>query len=241
MDSRQRVLTALNHREPDRVPLDLGGHRASGIHGIAYARLRRYLGLEERPIRIYDPIQQLAIVDEDVQDLFGVDTTQLEWEFLRDPALWRDWTLPDGTPAQLPYWVQPERVDGEWVLRSKSGRVIGRMPPGCFFFEQSYYPFAEGADLDRISEAMEECLWTAIPKPPGPLVAGPEGPRLLRETAKRLRERTDRAVIATFGGQLLELGAFLYRHDNFFLLLAGNSKEAHAFLDRVLALYLPRL
>jgi hypothetical protein len=56
MSPRERVLTALNHHEPDRPPLDLSGHRSSGIAALAYARLRRYLGLPERPLRVYDPV-----------------------------------------------------------------------------------------------------------------------------------------------------------------------------------------
>ena len=66
MNSRERVLAALCHEEPDRVPMDFSGHRSSGIAAIAYRKLRDALGLESRPIRVYDPVQQLAIVDEDV-------------------------------------------------------------------------------------------------------------------------------------------------------------------------------
>ena len=77
MNSRERVLAALNHQEPDRVPICFSGHRSSGIAAIAYARLRDYLGLPKRPIRVYDPVQQLAIVDPDVLDLFGVDTIEM--------------------------------------------------------------------------------------------------------------------------------------------------------------------
>ena len=77
MKSRERVLAALNHHEADRMPIDFGGHRSSGIAAIAYAKLRKSLGLAPRPIRVYDPIQQLAIIDEDVLDLFHVDTIEL--------------------------------------------------------------------------------------------------------------------------------------------------------------------
>ena len=45
MTSRERILRALNHQEPDRVPVDLSGHRSSGIAAIAYAKLRSHLGL----------------------------------------------------------------------------------------------------------------------------------------------------------------------------------------------------
>ena len=72
MTPRQRVLASLNHQQPDRVPIDFSGHRSSGIAAIAYAKLRKALGFPEKPIRVYDPIQQLAIVDDDVLDRFQI-------------------------------------------------------------------------------------------------------------------------------------------------------------------------
>ena len=52
MTSRERVLAAFEHREADRVPLDLSGHRSSGIAAIAYPKLRECLGLPPRPVRV---------------------------------------------------------------------------------------------------------------------------------------------------------------------------------------------
>jgi len=75
--SQKRVLDALNHIQPDKVPLDFGGHRSSGINPETYRKLRQYLGLPDRPIKVYDMVQQLAIIDDDVLDQFGVDTIEL--------------------------------------------------------------------------------------------------------------------------------------------------------------------
>jgi len=66
--SRERVNTSLAHQQPDRVPVDFGGHRSSGIAAIAYAKLRRHLTLPDQPIRVYDMPQQLAVIDDDVLD-----------------------------------------------------------------------------------------------------------------------------------------------------------------------------
>ncbi len=95
--SRELVLAALEHRQTERVPVDFSGHRSSGIAAIAYPKLRKYLGLPPKPIRVYDVIQQLAIVDEDVLDRFGVDTIELGRGFALDDKSWSPWTLPDGT------------------------------------------------------------------------------------------------------------------------------------------------
>ncbi len=73
MNSRERVQTALNHQEPDRVPFDLGGTPMSGMHRVAYKNLRAYLGMPEVEIRVMDTIQQLAAIDEDMADRLQVD------------------------------------------------------------------------------------------------------------------------------------------------------------------------
>jgi len=119
MTSRERVMAALEHREPDRVPIDLSGHRSSGIAAIAYAKLRDYLGLPKRAIRVYDVIQQLAVVDEDVLERFGVDTVELGRGFALDDESWAAWTLPDGTACFVPAWTNIERDGGRWVIRSE--------------------------------------------------------------------------------------------------------------------------
>ena len=105
MTPRQRVLAALNHQQPDRVPIDFGAHRSSGIAAIAYRKLRKALGLPERMVRVYDPVQQLAIIDEDVLDRFHVDAIELGRGFALDDTDWADWVLPDGSPCQMPAWA----------------------------------------------------------------------------------------------------------------------------------------
>jgi uroporphyrinogen decarboxylase len=241
MDSRARVWLALNHREPDRIPIDFSGHRSSGISAIAYARLRDWLGLERRPIRVYEPIQQLAIVDEDVLQLFRVDTIELGRAFALEDEWWTDWELPDGTPCQVPAWIKPEKSDGGWIIRSESGREIARMPAGVLYFEQSYYPFVENDDLDLLPGVFSECMWTAVAAPPGPIAAGAEGLKRLAEGARRLRAQSNRAILGVFGGNLLEMGQFFYRNDNFLMMLADNPGRAHEFLDRIVAIHLANL
>ena len=134
MTSRERVLRAFEHRSPDTVPVDFSGHRSSGIAALTYAGLRRHLGLPRLPVRVYDPIQQLAIVDDDVLSRFGVDTVEMGRGFSADARDWQEWTLPDGTPCLMPAWVKLEKRTGEWVMKSGSGTVLGRMPEGALYF-----------------------------------------------------------------------------------------------------------
>ena len=238
---RERVMAAFQHREADRVPIDCAGHRSSGIAAIAYARLRKHLGLPEKPIRVYDPIQQLAIVDSDVLDMFGIDAIELGRAFANDDASWADWVLPDGTPCQMPAWALPERGKEEWVLRSASGKVLGRMPDGALYFEQCYFPLSEEGGPRTIQEAMDECMWTAVASPPGPVAAGAAGLRRLAEGAKALRASSDRAIVGLFGGNLFEAGQFFFRNDNFLMHLAAEPDQVHAFLDDLTEVHLANL
>jgi uroporphyrinogen decarboxylase len=242
MTPRERVLAALDHQQSDRVPIDCSGHRSSGIAAITYRKLRAALGLAERPIRVYDPVQQLAIIDEDVLDLFGIDTIELGRGFALEDEHWADWTLPDGSPCQMPVWALPERDEGRWVIRSsQTSRVLAQMPDGALYFEQCYWPYLEVDDFHKLNEALTENMWCAVRSPPGPLVAGEGGTQRLADGARKLRERTDRAIIGLFGGNLLEVGQFLYRIDNFLMLLAGDPKRATEFLDRLVEIHLANL
>ena len=237
MTSRERILQALHHQETDRIPIDFSGHRSSGISAIAYPKLRRALGLPATVPKVYDVIQQLAIVEEDVLLRFGVDTVELGRGFALQPGDWVDWILPDGSPGLVPHWCLPERVANRWVIRSRSGRIIAHMPEGAYFFEQCGYPFQDGVeDLNDIPGAFAESMWTAIASPPDPVDTD-----ALRSGAIKLRKTSARAIIGLFGGNLLECGQFLYRNDHFLAMLAGEPRRAHAFLDRLVELHLANL
>jgi uroporphyrinogen decarboxylase len=73
MNSRERVLAALAHKEPDRVPFDLGGTVVTGIQATVYQKLRKHIALPEKPAQIVDILQQIACVDDDMLDFLGVD------------------------------------------------------------------------------------------------------------------------------------------------------------------------
>ncbi|MBI5087282.1 MAG: methyltransferase, partial [Acidobacteria bacterium] len=206
---------------------------------VAYPKLRAALGLPPRPVYVYDPVQQLAIVDEDVLDRFGVDTIELGRGFCLDDKWWKEWTLPDGSPCLMPAWALPEKAGREWVLRAPSGRVMARMPEGSLHFDQVYWPFLDGQeDLPRIAELYPEHMWTGVASPPGPSISGPDE---LAAGARALRARTGRAIVGLFGGNLLEMGQFYYRMDHFLMMLAGEPERAHRFLDALVEIHLRNL
>ena len=58
---------------------------------IAYRELRDYLSLPAKPVRVYDVVQQLAVIDDDMLDRFGVDTIELGRGFALDDSSWKPW------------------------------------------------------------------------------------------------------------------------------------------------------
>ncbi len=73
MTSRERLRAALNHQQPDKVPVDLGSTSVTGMHVLAVAKLRQALGLEDIPVRIHEVFQQLGYIDNDLQEAIGGD------------------------------------------------------------------------------------------------------------------------------------------------------------------------
>jgi len=184
---------------------------------------------------VYDVIQQLAIVDEDVLDRLGVDTVELGRGFCREDRHWRPWRLPDGAECLIPVWTDVRQEGEDWVIYSPNGVPMAVQKTGSLYFEQIHWPYLEGVpdDLSGLTSIMPDVMWT-LPAPPEPGADLPEG-------ARKLRQSTDRAIVALFGGNLMEWGQFLCRIDGFLMLLAGEPDKAHALLDRLVEIHLAAL
>jgi hypothetical protein len=196
-DSRERVRKALNHEEPDRVPLDLGSTGVSGIAASALTLLRRGLGLEDRRVKVHEPFQMLGMVEDDVREALGVDVVGLEGDgtFFGFPARdWKPFTLFDGTPVLVPGGFNTElNPDGslyQYPLGDKRYAPSGRMPAGGFYHDaiEREEPF-EPEDLDP--EA-----WVADMAH----VLTDEELRLLEDRGRDLWENTPYAIVAGLPG-----------------------------------------
>ena len=243
LTSRERVMMAVNHREPDRVPIDLGGHRSSGIMAIAYNKLKKSLGITSGDIYVYDFVQQLAIIEPEVLDRFGVDTVEMGRGFSLAPSDWHDWVLPDGTPCKIPAFIHPVKVHDDWCIYHEDGTLIAIQKQSSIYFEQTCFPLAQSRDtlFDDLSTPSEKVMWNTLGSPPAPIGYEKDGLVQLAAGAKALRESTNRAIIGLFGGNLLETGQFLFRNDNFYMLLAAEPSRAHRFLDKLVETHLENL
>ncbi|NOY80631.1 MAG: methyltransferase [Kiritimatiellaeota bacterium] len=244
MTPRERVLSAIDHREPDRTPVDLGATPSSGISALAYGRLKRRLGITAGRTRVYDVVQQLAQPEDAVLDRFRVDVVDVGRTFNTHDDDWVDTRLCDGQPAQYPAWFRPElRGDGGWIAKAPDGTVIAEMPAGGAFFDQSCFPYLDGYpdDFSRLPEAMGKVLWAALVHSPWDHAADPGFWETLRQRALSLRATTDRAIMVVCGCNLFEWGTFLRRIDNFLMDLVLQPSRVEALLDALMALHLHTL
>jgi uroporphyrinogen decarboxylase len=244
MTPRERVLAAIAHREPDRVPVDLGSTGSSGISGIAYARVRELLGVHQGHVDVYDVVQQVAQPEPWALDRFGVDVIDLGRAFNTADEDWRDVVLPSGAAARYPAWFHPvAREDGAWEVVRPDATRIARMPPGGTFFDQACFPFLEGwpDDWSTLGEAMGKVLWQALPLSPWDKADTPDFWPRLREGALRLRAATDRAIMVSVGCNLFEWGTWLRRLDNFLVDLMLEPDRVESLLDALMERHLAGL
>lgn len=243
MTSRERVLAAIEHREPDRVPVDMGSTPSSGISAIAYGRLTKGLGLSESRTRIYDVVQELAQPEEPVLERFGIDTVDIGRTFNIDDSEWYDITLSDGSPAQYPVWFRPEPEGTKLKAYHPDGTHIATKPEGATFFDQAFFPYLDGYpdDYAGLPDAMEKVLWAAMVHSPWDH-AGEEGFwEKLRERTMLLREETDYALVVVAGCNLFEWGTFLRRMDNFLMDIYTDQDNVEGLLDALMEIHLSTL
>ena len=195
MQSRERVLSALAHREPDRIPIDFGSTPVTGIHASVVAALREHYGLERRPVKVHEPYQMLALIEDDLQQALGIDTDGV---FARDTLFgfpnegWRPWRTPWGQELLVSKHFRTTQEPSGDVLIHPQGDVAaeasGRMPASGYFFDAIVRQ--PPLDEDRLDpeDNMEEFQPIAE-----------EALAHLRREVSRARA-SGRAVVASFGG-----------------------------------------
>ncbi len=244
MTSRERIIAAIEHRQPDKVPVDLGGTPSSGISAIAYGNLKRHLGLNHGHTRMYDVVQQLAQPEDFILDRFQVDVVDIGRAFNTEDSAWQPVRLADGQPALHPAWFNPERQDdGSFIARMPDGLDIAHMPAGGTFYDQSYFPYVDGypADFRDLSTEMGRILWAALVHSPWDHAGEPGFWETLRTHALELRRSTDRALMIVIGCNLFEWGTFLRRMDNFLMDLVTEPKMVEGLLDALMERHLSGL
>ncbi len=211
LSSREQVRMALNHEEPDRIPVDFGGSRITGIAAIAYRKLIRKLDLEE-DVRIYDIKQQLAWPSMTVTNRLGGDVAFLTrlgpttgMPFLEIDQ-WKPGIMTDGAPCLVPAAYIPLFQPGGAIEIWRDGVRYARHSPGSMYFDACFAPLA-GAETAKDIDNFD---W------PDPWTDHEE--QWLRVQARKLFEETDKSLFAALPMYLcsfFEIGLMLFGYERF--------------------------
>lgn len=145
MNSRERIIEALNHRETDRVPVDLGGGGVvCGMQVSVVYQLRQALKLDPpgTPVKVVEPAQMLGEIKPDLLSVVGGDVVNVRLsntKFGFSATDWKPWTTFDGTPVLVPGRFNTEPDEQGAILQYPQGdRSCGpsmKMPKGGFYFD----------------------------------------------------------------------------------------------------------
>jgi uroporphyrinogen decarboxylase len=211
MHSRDRLLTALQHKEADRVPFDLGGTVDSGIHVDLYRDLLAYLGMKkDRTITSAEYMMNLAMVDDDVAGALKIDTV---------PVLL--------TAAKDFYYKEMYR-EGEYEIRHDAYGVKYLKPVvGGLYYDPRTYPLSGKITAEDI-DAFD---W--------PDLSQPAMIEAMRAAAEEGARGTDRAVVlAACDAGILERATWLRGFSDMMLSLGTNTAIAERLLDIITDIHL---
>ena len=209
MTSRERVLTALNHQQPDRIPIDLGGNQ-TGIHKFAYRALLDHLGIADELI-IMDQVQQLAKPCEALLQRLHVDTRYIAAR------------AAESFDGRI---LTAERDGRTWFDLTDEFGVTWSMPADQrLYMDISYHPLADATIKDI----------RHYPFPKGDDPSRFEG---LRDRAMHLKDNTPYAVVSGISGVVYETCWYLRGLENWFMDLASQPHFCEALLDRTLRFWM---
>lgn len=206
MNSRERVLTALNHQEPDRLPFDMGATVMTGIHVTAYKRLREFLGLpakQEYPI--VDILQQLTLIDQDVRERLQTD-------------------LLDAAPRSSGMFQITIKDMDNYTYFHDEWRIGWRMPKaGGFYYDMFEHPLQKATTVAEI----ERFDW---PDPVAP--ARFEG---LGERVRHIAEIQGKGVVlGGLSAGIIEMCAWLRGYEAFYMDTLLNPEIVECIADKVM-------
>lgn len=198
MNGREVLIAALNHRDTGRVPVDFGATAVTGMHVNCVDKLRRYYGLEERPVKVHEPYQMLGLIEEDLADAMGLDVAGIvprTTMFGFPTDRWKAYTLGGGLTVQVPEgFVTTRDARGDTYIYPQGDLTAppsGRMPKGGLFFDAIIRQESLDEENLRVEDNLEEF--------------GPASREDIDYQAAALRgaQKTGRGLITSFGGTAL--------------------------------------
>lgn len=232
MTSRERVLCALRHEEPDMMPIDFGSMRSTGINAMAYNELKKYLGMENGATRVYDVKQLLAEPEKAIVDRFQGDVVQLH-RMRASLGLktdkWKPSKLMDGSDCEVPEDFNPTILeDGSEAIFDSAGNLLSKRPKGGLYFDEVYTPLKYAEDPKDIE---------GFPMPS----ITQEELDYLAARAKELYENTDYAILGAAGVSIFEKGLKDFGYEEYLINAFTNEELIECYLTKLTDAYIKML
>ncbi len=199
MTSKERVQSALNHQQPDRLPVDFGSSGVTGIHVLAVEKLRQIFGLEKHPVKVIEPYQMLGEVEDDLKQAIGIDTCGIgpinNMFGFPNNGKWKEFKTFWGQEVLVPEKFNTKLdASGDLLIYpggDMSVRPCAKMPRASYFFDT----IIRQEPIDEGNLNVEDNLEEFQPVTDADLQHFKN--EVERESA------TNRAIVATFGGLAL--------------------------------------
>ena len=208
MRPRDRVMLALNHQEPDRIPIDLGGTICSSIHRNAYVELKKHLGMAVEQLRMADYVQQLPYLDEALLERFAVDFRMVQ--------------LPAATAPDVAIFEEGEY----YALIDRWGSKLHMPKEGGLYFDWVDFPIREAT-----MESLDSYSWPR-PDPPEAIAGLRQQARYLYEHTDYAL--VGNAII---GGGIFEQPARTMGLESFLMALIQEPQFADRMMEQITDIY----
>jgi hypothetical protein len=197
LTSRERVKSALDHKETDRVPIDLGSSPVTGIQAVMYRKLKEYLGITGGEIKVYEPYQMLAEVEEPVKKQLSIDTYGIQLPvtlFGYKNERWKPFRMFDGTEVLISgnfeYDVLPSGDIVQYPKGDRSAEPSARMPKDGYYFDA----IVRQPPIDE--KRLDPKKWVEQTYS----LYSEEDLRYLEETSRMYYENTEYSLVGNFWG-----------------------------------------
>jgi len=245
MKSRERVKKVLNHEIPDKVPVDFGSTRTTGITAIAYNKLIKKLSLNLCTPKMFDIVQQLVYPQKEIRGIFNVDFIDAGQAFNNSNIFWREFVLRDDSKCLVPAWINiVEENDKSIKVIDDEGTLLGIMPPKSLYIDQCFWVYGKLSKFPKIinKNDFKKDLWDYATPPPTNIDFFDYSESLkFKENIEKLYEETDYAIVLRFGGNLVESGFSIRGMENYFCDLYLDESGVNNFLDILMDDYMKNL
>jgi uroporphyrinogen decarboxylase len=222
MTSKERVKAAINHKESDRIPIDLGGFNASTILAEAYDNLLSYLDIDKEII-IGDTSQFWVMVDQEIMDVFGCDVVPVYPLYdglgVSRNTPKKDWVMPRGTKVKVPIDFTPKKQeDGSFIY--EVGDAVFKLPDKGYYFDLIKAPFnwlESPSDVEKVE----------IP------VFSEDDLQFMKGKAEYYRVNTDKFVIGEIFGGWFDIAGPWLGNEKFYMDLITNQNMIHALFEKM--------